>query len=53
MEDYAEHDGVDEPMLHTQRITLTKTGPEDEGGERLILDFNGTGPQAKSHQPLR
>ncbi len=30
-----------------QRITLTKTRPEDEGGERLILDFNGTGPQAK------
>lgn len=46
-EDYAEHDGVDEPMLHVQRITLTKTGPEDEGGERLILDFTGTGPQAK------
>ncbi len=46
-EDYAEHDGVDEPMLHVQRITLTKTSPEDEGGERLILDFNGTGPQAK------
>ena len=23
-EDYAEHDGVDEPQLHTQRITLTK-----------------------------
>ena len=34
-------------MLHIQRITLTKTRPEDEGGERLILDFNGTGPQAK------
>ncbi len=47
MGDYAEHDGVDEPMLHIQRITLTKTRPEDEGGERLILDFNGTGPQAK------
>ncbi|NKS73898.1 hydantoinase B/oxoprolinase family protein [Rhodococcus hoagii] len=46
-EDYAEHDGVDEPKLHTQRITLTKTGPEDAGGERLILDFTGTGPQAK------
>ena len=24
-EDYAEHDGVDEPRLHTQRITLTRT----------------------------
>ncbi|WGW12359.1 hydantoinase B/oxoprolinase family protein [Saxibacter everestensis] len=46
-EDYAEHDGVDEPRLHTQRITLTKTGPDDAGGERLILDFTGTGPQAK------
>ena len=23
-EDYAEHDGVDDPKLHTQRITLTK-----------------------------
>jgi N-methylhydantoinase B len=43
-EDYAEHDGVDEPRLHTQRITLTKL---DEGGGRLIVDFTGTGPQAK------
>src|SRR4051794_27738153 len=40
-EDYAEHDGVDPPRLHTQRITLTKTP------EKLILDFTGTGPQAK------
>ena len=40
-EDYAEHDGVDEPRLHTQRITLTKTD------EKLIIDFAGTGPQAK------
>ena len=46
-EDYAEHDGVDEPMLHTQRITLTRTGPDDPDGERLILDFGGTAPQAK------
>jgi N-methylhydantoinase B len=46
-EDYAEHDGVDEPKLHVQRITLTRTDAEDPGGERLILDFNGTGPQAK------
>ena len=46
-EDYAEHDGVDEPKLHTQRITLTRTSAEDEGGERLILDFAGTSPQAK------
>jgi N-methylhydantoinase B len=46
-EDYAEHDGIDEPRLHTQRITLTHTAPEDPGGERLVLDFDGTGPQAK------
>ncbi|MBM6402036.1 hydantoinase B/oxoprolinase family protein [Phycicoccus sonneratiae] len=50
-EDYAEHDGVDEPMLHTQRITLTKTstggpGPGD-GGPRLVIDFTGTSAQAK------
>ena len=50
-EDYAEHDGVDEPMLHTQRITLTKTstggpGPGD-GGPRVIIDFTGTSAQAK------
>ena len=43
-EDYAEHDGVDEPRLHTQRITLTRT---NEPQPRLILDFTGTGPQAK------
>jgi N-methylhydantoinase B len=46
-EDYAEHDGVDEPRLHTQRITLTRTPADDPGGERLILDFHGTSPQAK------
>ena len=46
-EDYAEHDGVDEPMLHTQRITLTRTAADDPDGERLVLDFAGTGPQAK------
>src|SRR5689334_21221506 len=46
-EDYAEHDGVDEPLLHTQRITLTRTAPDDPEGERLVLDFDGTGPQAK------
>ncbi|MGI8667842.1 MAG: hydantoinase B/oxoprolinase family protein [Jatrophihabitans sp.] len=46
-EDYAEHDGVDEPKLHTQRITLTRTDAQDPGGERLILDFNGTAPQAR------
>ena len=40
-EDYAEHDGVDPPRLHTQRITLTKN---DAG---LTVDFTGTGPQAR------
>jgi N-methylhydantoinase B len=40
-EDYAEHDGVDPPRLHTQRLTLTRTG------DRLILDFQGTSPQAR------
>ena len=50
-EDYAEHDGVDDPKLHTQRITLTKTstggpGPGD-GGPKLVIDFTGTAPQAK------
>ncbi len=54
-EDYAEHDGVDEPMLHTQRITLTKTstggpGRSDlypDGGPKLVIDFTGTAPQAR------
>ncbi|HSV39709.1 MAG TPA: hydantoinase B/oxoprolinase family protein [Nocardioidaceae bacterium] len=46
-EDYAEHDGVDEPRLHAQRITLTRTAADDPEGERLILDFDGTSPQAK------
>ena len=46
-EDYAEHDGVDEPQLHAQRITLTHTAPDDPDGERLVLDFDGTSPQAK------
>src|SRR3712207_1862938 len=46
-EDYAEHDGVEPPTLHRQRITLTRTGPEDPEGERLVVDFDGTGPQAR------
>ncbi|MGI8613666.1 MAG: hydantoinase B/oxoprolinase family protein [Nocardioidaceae bacterium] len=46
-EDYAEHDGVDEPRLHTQRITLTRTPADDPGGERLVIDFAGTSLQAK------
>jgi N-methylhydantoinase B len=45
-EDYAEHDGVDEPKLHRQRITLTKEDGPDEDA-RLIIDFTGTSPQAK------
>jgi N-methylhydantoinase B len=40
-EDYAEHDGVDPPRLHGQRITLTK----HERG--IVIDFTGTSPQAK------
>ena len=47
-EDYAEHDGVDEPRLHAQRITLTKLSAGDGVTDgRLILDFTGTSPQAK------
>jgi N-methylhydantoinase B len=46
-EDYAEHDGVDEPKLHTQRITLTKVGADEPGGPKIIVDFAGTAPQAK------
>jgi len=53
-EDYAEHDGVDEPRLHAQRITLTKVSdtPADPdngrpSGPRLVIDFTGTSPQAK------
>jgi N-methylhydantoinase B len=40
-EDYAEHDGVDPPRLHTQRLTLTTSA------DRLIIDFAGTSPQAR------
>jgi N-methylhydantoinase B len=40
-EDYAEHDGVDPPRLHAQRMTVTKTA------DRLVIDFTGTSPQAK------
>jgi N-methylhydantoinase B len=40
-EDYAEHDGVDPPRLHAQRMAVTKTA------DRLIIDFAGTSPQAK------
>jgi N-methylhydantoinase B len=43
-EDYAEHDGVDEPRLHTQRITLTV---DHSAPAPLVIDFTGTSPQAK------
>ncbi len=47
-EDYAEHDGVDDPRLHTQRITLIKEETGGPGnGPRLVIDFTGTAPQAK------
>ena len=55
-EDYAEHDGVDEPKLHTQRITLTKTatgGPgAGDGGPKLIIDFTGTAPHRSGRCPM-
>ena len=40
-EDYAEHDGVDPPRLHTQRMTLTRSS------DGLVIDFTGTSPQAR------
>jgi len=43
-EDYAEHDGVEEPRLHRQRITLTMDGT---AAAPLTIDFTGTSPQAK------
>ncbi|WP_138732784.1 hydantoinase B/oxoprolinase family protein [Modestobacter excelsi] len=43
-EDYAEHDGVEAPQLHRQRITLTMDSSADVP---LVIDFTGTGPQAK------
>lgn len=43
-EDYAEHDGVDPPRLHTQRMTLTKVSQPEA---KLFIDFTGTSPQAK------
>ncbi|MGH3097402.1 MAG: hydantoinase B/oxoprolinase family protein [Streptosporangiales bacterium] len=46
-EDYAEHDGVDEPRLHAQRITLTRRPPDDAEGAPLVIDFTGTGRQAR------
>ena len=53
-EDYAEHDGVDEPRLHAQRITLTKTvggdgspTPDHPGLHRHLAAGQG------ADQPLR
>ena len=47
-EDYAEHDGVDEPKLHAQRITLTKVSAGDGVTDaRIVLDFTGTSQQAR------
>src|ERR687890_783369 len=43
-EDYAEHDGVEPPKLHRQRITLTMDSSADVP---VVIDFTGTGPQAK------
>ncbi|MFI6454413.1 hydantoinase B/oxoprolinase family protein [Streptosporangium amethystogenes] len=43
-EDYAEHDGVDAPRLHTQRMTLTV---DHSAQVPLVIDFTGTSPQAK------
>src|ERR671932_1133952 len=43
-EDYAEHDGVEPPALHRQRITLTMDSTREVP---LVIDFTGTGPQAK------
>jgi N-methylhydantoinase B len=40
-EDYIEADGVDEPRLHALRLTMIKTP------EKIVLDFNGTDPEAK------
>ncbi len=43
-EDYAEHDGVDPPRLHRQRITLTM---DAAAAAPLTIDFTGTSPQAR------
>ncbi len=40
-EDYIEADGVDAPRLHALRLKMTKTP------DKIILDFNGTDPEAK------
>jgi len=40
-EDYIEADGVEEGKIHALRLTMTKTA------DRIVLDFNGTDPEAK------
>lgn len=40
-EDYIENDGVEGPKMHAFRITMTKTN------DKILLDFNGTDPEAK------
>ena len=39
-EDFVEHDSLTDPKLHKLALTMTKTD------ERIVLDFNGTDPQA-------
>ncbi len=47
-EDYAEHDGVDEPRLHTQRITLTDDRSRRPGRRRGSSSTSpAPSPQAK------
>ncbi len=56
-EDYAEHDGVDEPKLHRQRITLTKEGGDDRrraADPRLHRHLAaGQGPDQPRRRPRR
>jgi N-methylhydantoinase B len=40
-EDYIEADGVEHGKLHALRCTMTKTA------DKIVLDFNGTDPEAK------
>jgi N-methylhydantoinase B len=40
-EDYIEADGVEDDKLHALRVTMTKTA------DKIVLDFNGTDPEAK------
>jgi N-methylhydantoinase B len=40
-EDYIEADGVEEGKIHALRLTMTKTA------DKIVLDFNGTDPEAK------